>query len=144
MAAYEQDVDDLLTRESKITSVRIAQLLREKYPSFVLGERAARVYVSRRRTLLHPKEVFIRQVYVAGDQVQYDFKDIRAVIDGSDVDLHMFTARLSYSLGGQSKPTGQGQLKIGQWSDRGRDEHCCLPPARIPASAINAPGSYLE
>jgi transposase len=97
MATYQHDVDELLKRESKITSLRIAQLLREKYPSFAIGERAARVYVSRRRALLHPKEVFIRQVYVAGDQVQYDFKDIRAAIDGIEVDLHMFTARLSYS-----------------------------------------------
>ena len=36
-------------------------------------------------------------MYVAGDQVQYDFKDVRTVIDGTEFDLHMFTARLSYS-----------------------------------------------
>jgi hypothetical protein len=29
--------------------------------------------------------------------VQYDFKDIKALIDGSETNLHMFTARLSYS-----------------------------------------------
>jgi len=97
MAAYENDIDELLKQEPRITSIRIAQLLRDKYPSFVLGERAARKYVARRRTLLQPKEVFIRQVYAAGDQVQYDFKDVRAVIDGSELDLHMFVARLSYS-----------------------------------------------
>jgi transposase len=97
MAAYQSDVDALLKQEPKITSTRIAQLLRQRYPSFRLGERAARIYVSRRRALLHPKEVFIRQVYVPGDQVQYDFKDVKALIDGSEVELHLFTARLSYS-----------------------------------------------
>ena len=97
MAAYERDVDELLKQERKITSARIAQLLRAKHPSFVLGERAVRVYVSRRRSRLHPKEVFIRQVYGPGDQVQYDFKDITARVAGVDVALHLFTARLSYS-----------------------------------------------
>ena len=97
MAAYEHDVDELLKQARNITSVRIAQLLRAKYPTFALGERAVRVYVSRRRTYLHPKEVFIRQVYAPGDQIQYDFKDIAARVDGVDVVLHMFTARLSYS-----------------------------------------------
>ena len=82
MAAYEVDVDDLLKQEPKITSIRIAQILRERDPAFVLGERAVRIYVARRRALLHPKEMFIRQVYVPGDQVQYDFKDITAVIAG--------------------------------------------------------------
>jgi len=38
-----------------------------------LKERAVRNYIARRRMLVHPKEVFIRQVYVPGDQTQYDF-----------------------------------------------------------------------
>lgn len=97
MAAYEVDVDDLLKQEPKITSIRIAQILRERDPAFVLGERAVRIYVARRRALLHPKEMFIRQVYVPGDQVQYDFKDITAVIAGEELALHLFTARLSHS-----------------------------------------------
>src|ERR1035438_7471475 len=63
----------------------------------LLGERAVRIYVARRRLILHPKAAFIRQVYVPGDQVQYDFKDIRAVIAGDEAGLHLFTARLSYS-----------------------------------------------
>ena len=97
MAAYEHDVDELLKQEPKITAARIAQLLRAKYPSFTLGERAVRVYVSGRRAHMHPKEVFIRQVYAPGDQMQYDFKDVTARVDGADVALHLFTARLSYS-----------------------------------------------
>jgi transposase len=97
MAAYESDVDALLKQEPKITAIRIAQLLREQYPSFVLCERAERAYVARRRQLLHPKEVFIRQVYIPGDQVQYDFKDVTAFIAGDELELHLFTARLSHS-----------------------------------------------
>ena len=30
-------------------------------------------------------------MYVPGDQVQYDFKDVKALIDGSEVKLHLFT-----------------------------------------------------
>jgi len=97
MAAYESDVDALLRDEPKITSIRIAQVLRDKHPSFALRERAVRTYIARRRLLMHPKEVFIRQVYVPGDQTQYDFKDIKAIIAGEETQLHLFTARLSYS-----------------------------------------------
>jgi transposase len=97
MTAYESDVDALLKQEPRITAARMAQVLREKYPAFVLKERAVRIYVARRRTRMHPKEVFIRQVYVPGDQTQYDFKDIKAIIGGEEIDLHLFTARLSCS-----------------------------------------------
>lgn len=97
MAAYESEVDALLRLEPRITAVRIAQVLREKHPTFSLRERAVRIYVARRRLLMYPKEVFIRQIYVPGDQTQYDFKDVKAIIAGAEVDLHLFTARLSYS-----------------------------------------------
>jgi|HubBroStandDraft_1064217.scaffolds.fasta_scaffold34280_2 transposase len=97
MAPYEGEVDALLEKEPKITSVRIGQILRESHAGFALCERAVRTYVARRRRLLHPKEVFIRQVYVPGDQTQYDFKDVTAVVDGVESKLHLFTARLSYS-----------------------------------------------
>ncbi len=91
MAAYESDVDELLKREPKITATRIAQVLRAREPSFALKERAVRNYIARRRMLVRPKEVF-RQVYVPGDQTQYDFKDVKAVIDGEGSELHLFTA----------------------------------------------------
>lgn len=97
MATYESDVDELLKGEPKITAARIAQMLRQKDPSFALRERAVRSYIARRRMLVHPKEVFIRQVYAPGDQTQYDFKDVKAVIEGKETALHLFTARLSYS-----------------------------------------------
>ena len=97
MGFYESDVDALLKQEPKISAVRIANLLHEKYPAFSLRERGVRSYVARRRRLLCPKEVFIRQVYRPGDQMQYDFQDVQVIIAGEVTDLHMFDARLSYS-----------------------------------------------
>jgi transposase len=47
--------------------------------------------------MLHPREVFIRQVYAPGDQVQLDFKDVSASIAGAQTALQLFTMRLSYS-----------------------------------------------
>jgi len=97
MAVYESDVDALLKQEANITANRIAQVLRERYPSFSLRERAVRNYVALRRRILHPREVFIRQVYAPGEQVQFDFKDVIASIAGEQTDLQLFTMRLSYS-----------------------------------------------
>lgn len=97
MGAYENDVDALLKQDCKITANRIAQVLRERHPSFDLRERAVRSYVARRRGVLHPREVFIRQVYAPGAQVQFDFKDVTATISGEVTALHLFTMRLSYS-----------------------------------------------
>lgn len=97
MGVYENDVDALLASEPKITAIRIAQVLRERHPKFTLCERSVRAYVARRRRLLQPKEAFIRQVYVPGDQVQFDFKDIVAVVGGEETALHLFTMRLSHS-----------------------------------------------
>jgi transposase len=97
MAPYESEVDALLKAEPRITALRIAQILRERHDGFMLGERAVRAYIARRRAKIAPKEVFIRQVYVPGDQTQYDFKDVKAIIAGAEVKLHAFVARLSYS-----------------------------------------------
>jgi transposase len=97
MVLYEADVDALLKQDANITAARIAQVLRERHPSFDLRERAVRSYVARRRSILHPREVFIRQVYTPGDQVQFDFKDVTAMIAGEETALHLFTMRLSYS-----------------------------------------------
>jgi hypothetical protein len=72
-------------------------LLRERYPDIPVKERAIRRYVARLRATYRPKEVFIRQLYQAGDQTQYDFKDVQAVIAGVVVDLNLFSARLSFS-----------------------------------------------
>jgi transposase len=73
-------------------------MLRERIdPTFRIDERAARRYIASRRTLMRPKEAFVRLVYAAGDQMQFDFKDVVAVIGGVRTDLHLFVARLSYS-----------------------------------------------
>jgi transposase len=46
---------------------------------------------------LIPSEAFVRLVYEAGGQVQFDFKDVAARIAGKEVGLKLFVARLSYS-----------------------------------------------
>ena len=98
MARFESQVDDLLRTTPKITSARIAQIIRERYdPTFAIGERAVRMYVAGRRARIVPKEAFVRLAYAPGDQVQFDFKDVVARIAGVDVALHMYVARLSYS-----------------------------------------------
>ena len=98
MARFESQVDDLLRTTPKITSARIAQIIRERYdPAFSIGERAVRMYVAARRARIVPREAFVRLAYAPGDQVQFDFKDVVARIAGVDVALHMYVARLSYS-----------------------------------------------
>lgn len=98
MAAFESDVDRLLRQTPGITAKRIAQVIRETIdPTFMINERSVREYVAGRRAYIKPKEAFVRLVYAPGDQVQFDFKDVLAKINGREVKLHMFVARLSYS-----------------------------------------------
>lgn len=98
MARFEAQVDELLRESPAIRSSRIVAIVRERIDStFRIGERAARKYVASRRRLVRPKEAFVRLVYAPGDQMQFDFKDVVATIDGVRTDLHMFVARLSYS-----------------------------------------------
>lgn len=98
MGRFEAHVDQLLRETPKITAARIAQVIRQTIdPTFRANERSVREYVASRRTYLVPKEAFVRLVYLAGDQVQFDFKDVAARIDGVETKLHMFVARLSYS-----------------------------------------------
>lgn len=98
MARFEAHVDQLLRETPKITAARIAQVIRQTIdPTFRASERSVREYVSSRRARIVPKEAFVRLVYLPGDQVQFDFKDVVARIDGIEAKLHMFVARLSYS-----------------------------------------------
>jgi transposase len=98
MSTFETEVDRLLHQTPKITARRIAQVIRETIdPTFAMNERSIREYVAERRRHVKPKEVFVRLVYAPGDQVQFDFKDVLARIDGKETKLHMFVARLSYS-----------------------------------------------
>lgn len=98
MSRFESQVDELLRETPKITAARIAQLIRERIdPTFRVNERTVREYVAGRRAKIVPKEAFVRLVYAPGDQVQFDFKDVRARIAGVEETLHLFCARLSYS-----------------------------------------------
>jgi transposase len=98
MAQFEADVDRLLRETPKITAKRITQVIRLTLdPTFRTSERAARTYVASRRARLISKETFVRLVYLPGDQVQFDSKDVVARIAGVETKLHMFVARLSYS-----------------------------------------------
>ncbi len=94
---YSNDIDLLLRETPDITAVRIQHLLKERYLEFSLRERAVRRFVAKRRGQYVPREVFIRQVYQPGDQAQYDFCDVQAQIKGEVVNMHLFSARLSYS-----------------------------------------------
>jgi transposase len=98
MAQFESIVDRLLSETPKITASRVAQVIRQTIdPAFRASERAVRAYVASRRVRLVPKETFVRLVYLPGEEVQYDFKDVVARIAGVETNLHMFSARLSYS-----------------------------------------------
>jgi transposase len=98
MARYEAQVDQLLRETPKITATRIAQVIRQTIdPTFCVSERSVREYIASRRSKLVPKEAFVRLVYLPGEQVQYDFKDVVARIAGVEMKLHMFVARLSFS-----------------------------------------------
>lgn len=98
MAQFESVVDRLLRETPRITSSRVAQVIRQTIdPTFSTSERSVREYVASRRVRLVPKEAFVRLVYLPGEQVQYDFKDVFARIAGVETKLHMFSARLSYS-----------------------------------------------
>jgi transposase len=98
MAQFEGHVDRLLSETPRITASRVAQVIRQTVdPTFNASERSVREYVASRRRRLVPKEAFVRLVYLPGEQVQYDFKDVVARIAGVETELHMFAARLSYS-----------------------------------------------
>jgi transposase len=98
MARFEAYVDQLLRETPKITAMRIAQVIRQTIdPDFRASERSVREYVASRRARIVPKEAFVRLVYLPGDQVQFDFKDVVARVAGIETKLHMFVARLSYS-----------------------------------------------
>jgi len=97
MSRFEVHVDELSRDTPKISAARVVQIIRERAePSFQVSERAAREYVSGRRSRIVPKEAFVGLVYAPGNQVQFDFKDVGVKIGGVEVPLH-FVGRLSYS-----------------------------------------------
>jgi transposase len=95
---YEPAILELLRSTPRITASRIGSVLREQYDSdLTISERALRQFVARCRGELVPKEAFVRARYVAGDQAQFDFSPMRALIAGEEIVLHVFIMRLSYS-----------------------------------------------
>jgi transposase len=96
--AYQAHIDEWLRETPRITARRIASLLHERVDANIaIGERALRRYVANRRRILVPKEAFVRAVYAAGDQAQFDFTSVTVTIAGVLVTLQLFVMRLSYS-----------------------------------------------
>lgn len=91
-------IDEYLRTTPKITARRIGVLLLERHDAQLrVCERALRQYVAMRRAALTPKEAFVRAEYQPGDQAQFDFSPMRAIIAGVEQKLHVFAMRLSYS-----------------------------------------------
>lgn len=73
-------------------------MLRQNYdPDLIISDRALREYVAGCREELAPKEAFVRARYAPGDQAQFDFSPMKAIIAGVLVELRVFAVRLSYS-----------------------------------------------
>jgi transposase len=97
---YQANIDDLLRSCPKITALRIGSYLRQNVDhTLIVGERTLRTYVARRRSIICPKlkEVFIRAQYVPGDQAQFDFSPMTAILAGVPTVVQVFVVRMSYS-----------------------------------------------
>jgi len=80
---YRADIDALLQDNPRITARRIGALLQQRLDANItIGERALRRYVAGRRRVLVPKEAFVRAQYGPGDQAQFDFTPVKAIIAG--------------------------------------------------------------
>lgn len=95
---FQGIIDEYIRTTPRITAKRIGVLLRERHDEKLeIGERALREYVASRRKALVPKEAFVRAEYQPGDQAQFDFSPMRAMIGGIETVVHVFGMRLSYS-----------------------------------------------
>lgn len=91
-------IDTLLRSTAKITAKRIGSVLCEQYDaSLSISESQLRKFVADRRRRLVPQEAFVRAQYAAGDEAQFDFSLMKAIIAGMLVVVHVFAMRLSYS-----------------------------------------------
>lgn len=91
-------IDALLQSTPKITAKRIGVIVCEQYDgSLSISEAALRKFVARRRCELLPKEGFVRAQYALGDQAQFDFSPMQAIVAGVLVVVQVFAMRLSYS-----------------------------------------------
>jgi len=95
---YVSHVDELIKSTPKITAARVGSYLREHVDAALrIDERTLRSFVASRRTLLVPKEAFVRASYAPGDQAQFDFSPMSVVLAGELVIVQLFVMRLSYS-----------------------------------------------
>jgi len=95
---YQSHIDALLQSTPQITSVRIGSYLRQNVDAAIaVDERTLRQYVAERRSILVPKEAFIRASYAPGDQSQFDFSPMPVYLGGILVKVELFVVRLSYS-----------------------------------------------
>jgi len=95
---YATHIDDLIRWTPKITAVRIGSYLRQNVDAELhVDERTLREYVARRRTVLVPREAFVRAAYAPGDQSQFDFSPMSVLLAGVIVIVQLFVVRLSYS-----------------------------------------------
>lgn len=80
---YVSHVDELIKSTPKITAARVGSYLREHVDAALrIDERTLRSFVTSRRTLLVPKEAFVRASYAPGDQAQFDFSPMSVVLAG--------------------------------------------------------------
>ncbi len=95
---YVSHVDELIKSTPKITAARVGSYLREHVDAALhIDERTLRSFVASRRTLLVPKEAFVRASYAPADQAQFDFSPMSVMLAGVLVVLQLFVMRLSYS-----------------------------------------------
>jgi len=95
---FVSHVDELIKSTPKITAARIGSYLREHVDAALhVDERTLRKFVAFRRTLLVPKEAFVRALYAPGDQAQFDFSPMSVTVAGVLVVVQLFVMRLSYS-----------------------------------------------
>ncbi|MGC8485385.1 MAG: IS21 family transposase [Candidatus Baltobacteraceae bacterium] len=95
---YGAVVDEYLRATPKITAKRIGTLLQERHGcTIAFSERALREFIADRRVRVHPKEAFVRADYQPGDQAQFDFSPMQAIVAGTPTVVHVFAMRLSYS-----------------------------------------------
>jgi len=91
-------IDALLKSTPKITAKRIGSVLREQYDADLsISASQLRKYVAERRGRIARPEAFVRAQYAPGDQAQFDFSPMKAIIGGVLVVVHVFAMRLSYS-----------------------------------------------
>jgi transposase len=95
---YQTHIDELIRSTPRITATRIGTYLRQNVDADLrVSARALRVFVATRRTVLVPKEAFIRAAYAPGDQSQFDFSPMSVYLAGLLVVVQLFVVRLSYS-----------------------------------------------